>query len=726
MSELLIAGSLRNRWLVLVAALLILAAGYLNLRTMPVDVFPDLTAPSVTVVAEVPGMAPEELEQLVTVPIEAAMNGATDVRRVRSSTAASIVVIWIEFEWGTDVFRARQLVAEKLALVSSVLPPEAHPPVLAPIASVMGEVLFIGVRGQSFTPQALREASESLIRRRLLAIPGVAQVVPIGGEQRQYQVVLDPTRLQAYGLSVQEVLQAAQESSRNSSAGILEQGGTEYLLRGIGRAESLEALKRTVITLRMGEAGQTVPVMLSDVAEVLVGSAFKRGDAGMQAEPAVVLGIQKQPGANTLKLTAQLDRVLEDIQTGLPAGMVIDRTGFRQADFIERAIENVSLALRDGALLVTVILFIFLGSWRTTFVALTALPVSILLTALLLAFTGDSLNTMSIGGITIAIGALVDDAIIDVENVLRRLREERKKPEGSRRPVLEVIYAASVEVRGAILFGTLVVVLVFVPLFFLSGVEGRLLRPLGLSYMVSILASFLVALSLTPVLSYWLLGRSDAEQLRPESKLTLGLKRLYAPLLELALRRRGGVMLAAGGLAALSLAVLPYLGRSFLPEFNEGSLTIGLVTVPGTTLAVSSELGQAAERALLELPEVVSTTRRTGRAELDEHAQSVSASELDVVLKPSDRSREQVLADVRAKLASIPGLQSTVGGPIAHRIDHMLSGTRAQVAVKLFGLDLERLRQLGTQAEGLAKSVPELVDVSLEQQTAVPQLRMRF
>ncbi|MFM7200029.1 MAG: efflux RND transporter permease subunit [Myxococcota bacterium] len=726
MSELLIAWSLRNRWLVLVGALLIVITGTFNLRQMPVDVFPDLTAPSVTVITEAPGMAPEELETLVTFPIESALNGATDVRRIRSSTAAGIVVVWVEFEWGTDVFRARQLVAEKLALVSGGLPPEAQAPVLAPISSIMGEVLFVGVRGKEFSPQVLREASENLIRRRLLAVPGVAQVVPIGGEERQFQVLLDPARLQAYRLSVQEVLQAAQESSRNASAGFLEQGGTEYLLRGIGRADSLEALKRTVVSLRRGAAGQLVPVMLGDVAEVQLGSAFRRGDGGMQGEPAVVLGIQKQPGANTLVLTAQLDAVLRDIQTTLPEGMLIDRSGFRQADFIERAIKNVSMALRDGALLVTVILFIFLGSWRTTFVALTALPVSILLTALLLALTGDSLNTMSIGGITIAIGALVDDAIIDVENVLRRLREERLKPVERRRPVLRVIYEASTEVRGAIFFGTLVVVLVFVPLFFLSGVEGRLLRPLGLSYMVSILASFLVALSLTPVLSYWLLGRSEAEHLRPESRLVLGLKRLYAPMLELALVRRGGVLLMAGLLAATSLAVWPLLGRSFLPEFNEGSLTIGLVTLPGTTLTFSSELGKAAERALLEMPEVVSTTRRTGRAELDEHAQSVSASELDVVLQSSSRAREEVLADVRARLASIPGVQSTVGGPIAHRIDHMLSGTRAQVAVKLFGPDLERLRMLGTQAEALARSVPGLVDISLEQQTSVPQVRMRF
>lgn len=726
MFDALIAWSLRNRLLVIVAALMVGAAGTFNLLRMPVDVFPDLTAPTVTVITEAHGMAPEEVESLITFPIETTLNGATAVRRVRSATAAGISVVWVEFEWGSEIFRARQIVGEKLQLLADALPSEAQRPVLAPISSIMGEIMFVGLRGSSHSRMALREVADWTLRRRLLALPGVAQVVPIGGEERQYQVLLDPARLRAFQLPIEQVLEALRQASQNGTGGFLEQGGTEYLVRGLGRAESLEALGQTVVGLQTSTGGNRTPILLEQVAQVQLGPGLKRGEGSMQAEHAVIIGIQKQPGANTLELTRRIDQALDEIQTALPPGMTIDRSGFRQADFISRAIHNVTAALRDGAILVALILLLFLGSWRTTFIALTALPVSILLTALVLAMTGDSLNTMSIGGITIAIGALVDDAIIDVENVLRRLRENRRKPLLERLPVLTVVYLASREVRGAILFGTLIVVLVFLPLFFLSGVEGRLLRPLGISYIVSILASFVVALSLTPVLSYLLLGTSEREQERPDAWLARVLKGLYAPLLRTALRHPGWVLGWSAAAAAAALAVTPFLGRSFLPEFNEGSLTIGTVTLPGTSLGTSDSLGTATEKVLLEVPEVQSTTRRTGRAELDEHAQGVNGSELDAVLALRDRPKEAVLADLRQKLASVPGVQATLGGPIAHRIDHMLSGTRAQLAVKIFGEDLERLRNLGKQVEGVMKGIDGLVDLSVEQQVNIPQLKVRF
>lgn len=722
----MIAWSLKNRLLIIAVSIVIMVGGGLNLARMPVDVFPDLTAPTVTVITEAHGMAPEEVETLITFPLETALNGATDVRRVRSATAAGIAVVWVEFGWGTDIFRARQIVAEKLQLVTEDLPVEANRPVLAPISSIMGEIMFVGLRGEAHSPMALRDAADWMVRRRLLALPGVAQVVPIGGDEKQYQVLIRPERLQAYGIGLQTVLETIRQSSQNAAGGFLEQGGTEYLIRGIGRVDSIEQLKQTVVSMKVDAGGRRIPVLLGQLADVQVGPALKRGEGSMLAKPAVVIGIQKQPGANTLELTERVDQALDDIQKTLPEGMVIDRSGFRQADFITRAIHNVTVALRDGALLVAVILFLFLGSWRTTFIALTALPVSILLTAIVLAFTGDSLNTMSIGGITIAIGALVDDAIIDVENVLRRLRENRTRPVEARRPVLEVVFEASKEVRGAILFGTLIVVLVFLPLFFLSGVEGRLLRPLGISYMVSILASFFVALSLTPVLSYFLLGRSEKEQEAHEPWVAQKLKALYAPLLRGALRHPGWVVGLSALLAVGALAVVPFLGRSFLPEFNEGSLTIGTVTLPGTSLATSDALGTAVEKVLLEVPEVKSTTRRTGRAELDEHAQGVNAAELDAVLDLTGRGKEEILADIRQRLASVPGVQATLGGPIAHRIDHMLSGTRAQIAVKVFGEDLERIRSIGQQVEAIMRGVPGVVDLSLEQQTNIPQVKVRF
>jgi CzcA family heavy metal efflux pump len=717
----IIRWSLRYRLVVLTLAALLLGWGTFIALRLPVDVFPDLTAPTVTVLAEAHGFAPEEVESLVTFPLEAAINGATGVRRVRSSTSAGLAVVWVEFEWGTDIFRARQLVGEKLQLASAALPPDLPLPVLAPVSSIMGEIMFIGMRGdERASPLEVRSAADWVVRRRLLALPGVSQVIPIGGGVKQYQVLVDPGALSARGVSLSEVADGLRRSNRNVSGGVYHEGGQEYLIRGLGRIQGVDDIAQVVVGLRGG-----LPVRVGDVAEVVLGAAPKRGEGSINATPAVVLAILKQPDANTLALTRRVDRALDEIQTALPAGITIDRRNFRQADFISLAVENVLHALRDGAVLVVVILFAFLLNGRATFISLLAIPLSLLVAALTLEALGGTLNTMTLGGLTIAIGALVDDAIIDVENVHRRLRENRLAPPESRRPVLEVIYEASREVRGAIFFATLIIMLVFLPLFFLSGVEGRLLQPLGLSYLVAIFASLVVALTVTPVACYYLLGRRPGGAHESESPLVRWLKAAYRPMLMRALGRPGLVIGASAVLVASALAVVPFLGRTFLPGFNEGALTISAVTLPGTALPRSDEMGRRLERILLEVPEVVSTSRRTGRAELDEHAQGVHASEIDVVYRLGDRPQEAFLADVRQRTSVLP-MQLSFGGPLAHRIDHMLSGSRSNVAVKLFGDDLGQLRRLGRQVEAAMRGVPGVVDLSTEQQVEVPQLAIRY
>ena len=711
--------SLHNRVVTLFGAAVLLAAGAWAALTLPVDVFPDLTAPTVTVLTEAHGMAPEEVETLVTFPIETAVNGASGVRRVRSSSAQGISIVWVEFDWGTDIFRARQIVSEKLQLVGPQLPGDVDPPVLAPVTSIMGEVLLVGLTSERHSPMEVRSAADWVVRKRLLSIEGVSQVVPIGGEVKQYQVQARPEAMRAYGVSLSEVLEAAAGASENAAGGIYQESGREVLIRGLGRARAVEDIAQTVVAMRAG-----APVLLGDVADVEVGPAPRFGTASVDAEPAVILSIQKQPNANTLALTERIDRELERVQAQLPAGMTIDRGIFRQASFISLAVENVVEALRDGAILVVVVLFLFLWNLRTTGISVLAIPLSLAVAVLAMKGLGVTINTMTLGGMAIAIGALVDDAIIDVENVFRRLKENRQAPPEARRPALAVVYEASKEVRGPILNATLIITIVFLPLFFLSGVEGRMLRPLGFAYIVSILASLAVAVTVTPALCFYLLSKAKVMEKEGESWLVERLKGAYAKALRFVLARTRLVIGAAAVLLALTLAAFPFLGRGFLPEFQEGTLVISAVTVPGTGLDTSDEIGRRIERILLAHPAVAGTSRRTGRAELDEHAQGANAAEIDVRLDLSEMELDEVLEDLRAELVVVPGTNITIGQPIGHRIDHMLSGTRASIAIKLFGPDLYELRRLAEEIRASAEAVPGVVDLAVEQQADVPQLRI--
>lgn len=712
-----IAWSLRNRVMVLAASTLLLAAGTWTALRMPVDVFPDLTAPTVTVLTEAHGMAPEEIESLVTFPIETAVNGATGVRRVRSSTSTGIAVVWVEFDWGTDIFRARQIVAEKLQAVDAVLPDGVSAPLLAPISSVMGEIMMIGLTGPQ-SPQELRTVGDWTIRRRLLAVPGVAQVVPIGGEVRQYQVITDPSRMLAAGVSLAEVVAAARGSNANASGGVYMDRGQEYVIRGIGQAQSVEDIGATLVAVRQG-----VPVTLAQVADVRIGAAPKFGDASVDAGPGVVLAVQKQPGVNTLELTERITTELAGLQATLPEGMQVHTELFRQSDFISVAIENVLRALRDGAIFVVLILLLFLWNVRATTISVVAIPLSLVVAILAMQALGITINTMTLGGMAIAVGALVDDAIIDVENVLRRLKENHHLPPGQRRPALAMVYDASREIRASIVNATLIIIVVFLPLFFLGGVEGHLLRPLGVAYVVSILASLVVAMSVTPVLCSYLLPDSRAVVREEESRVVTWLKRHYGRLVERVIRYPRQVIGAAVVVLLAAVAVVPGLGSAFLPEFNEGSLTVSVVTVPGTSLDESNAIGRRVEEILLAHPSVRNTDRRQGRAELDEHAQGVNAAEIDATLEPGI-DKETTFEELRREFSAIPGTNVTIGQPIGHRIDHMLSGTRANIAVKIFGPDLAELRRVGTTVRDVMQGVPGVADLQLEQQADVPQLRI--
>ncbi|WP_375766260.1 efflux RND transporter permease subunit [Archangium gephyra] len=729
----LIRWSIDNRLLVVAASVLLLILGIETARKMPVDVFPDLTAPTVAVLTEAHGLAPEEVETLITFPIETTVNGATGVRRVRSASAVGLSIVWVEFDWGTDIYIARQVVNEKLQLIASQLPPDVPPPVLAPISSVMGEILFLSLSwdkaaqapeaaGREAQMMEARSAADWVLRKRLLSVAGVSQVVPIGGAVKQYQVLLRPEALQALDVSFDQVVHALRTTNQNTSGGFYVERGQEYLLRAVGRAQGVEDIANSVVTVRAGQ-----PITVGQVADVRVGPKIRRGEGSANAEPAVILAVMKQPDANTLELTRNLDAVLDDIQPTLPKGLVINRHIFRQADFISVAVRNVSVALRDGAILVAVILLVFLMNLRATFISLVAIPLSLVVAVLALRALGVTLNTMTIGGLTIAIGALVDDAIIDVENVFRRLRENAHLPEAQRRSAFEVIYRASVEIRASIVFATLIIILVFVPLFFLSGLEGRMLAPLGLAYIVAIAASLAVAVTVTPALCAYLLPR--ARSLGAEEGPVLHwLKARYQPSLTWALAHPR-VILGGAALAFLAtLVLMPFLGRSFLPEFNEGTFTVNVVTLPGTSLEESDRLGRRVEQALLALPEVVSTSRRTGRAELDEHAQDVNASELDVGvdLSKGKRDKEELLEAMRKALAQVPGAVVTIGQPLSHRIDHMLSGSRAAIALKLFGDDLDTLRGLAERVKTVAEHTPGAVDVSIEQQVNIPEVEIRM
>jgi len=717
----LIQWALNNRALVLVTALLLTAFGIHTATRMPVDVFPDLTAPTVTVITEAHGMSPTEVETQVTFPVETAVNGASGVRRVRSATAVGISVVWVEFEWGTDIRNARQIVAEKISAVSGELPPEVERPVLAPQSSIMGEILFLALSSDQHTPAELRSYAEVSIRRRLLAVPGVSQVTPIGGGEKQFQVLVSPAALQAHGVTLNQVVRALEEGNENVSAGIINERGAEWLVTGVGRLHSLEDIGATTVTARDG-----VPTLVRDLGDVRVGEAQKRGEGSAMGKPAVLLGIQKQPGANTLELTKRLDAALADITTKLPPGMKLKTDIFRQADFISVSVRNVQTALLEGIVLVTVIVLLFLGNFRATLITLTAIPLSLLTAVLTLKWFGASINTMTLGGMAIAIGALVDDAVIDVENVFRRLRDNHHKPEGKRRAVLQVVFDASVEIRSSIVFATLIIALVFVPIFFLAGVEGRLLQPLGIAYLVALGASLIVAVTVTPVLCYFLLPKSEGVQTEHEPRFVQWIKSRYAPILQSALAHPWRYALPAVVVLAIALLATTRMGRAFLPEFNEGSLTISAVTLPGTSLAESDALGRVVEQTLLGFPEVVSVARRTGRAELDEHAQGVEAAELDVSIVMKDRNKHEFLEALRAAFSQVPGMNITIGQPISHRIDHMLSGTRANIAVKIFGADLYHLRSLAEKSRQAMQGVYGVVDLSVEQQTEVPVLKIRF
>jgi len=710
--------SIDHHWIVIGLSALLFVAGAWTARQMPIDVFPDLTAPTVTILTEGHGMAPEEMESLVTFPIESAINGASGVRRVRSATAVGIAVVWVEFDWGTDIFMARQLVSEKLTLVGGTLPPQVHQPVLAPVSSIMGEILFFAISSDQGDPLTLRTIADTTVRRRLLAVPGVSQVTPIGGAERQFQVVAHPDALRANNVTLTELLDAARGASENTSAGVYTEGAQEYVLEAIGRVRSPQEIGETVVALRGDRS-----VLVRDVADVREGAAFKRGEGSRSGKPAVIVGVQKQPGANTIEVTGRLDRALDTLQQELPSGTTIDRRIFRQSDFIEVAIDNVVQALRDGGILVVVVVLIFLANLRASAITLTAMPLSLAAAVLALRAFGASINTMTLGGMAIAIGALVDDAIIDVENVVRRLRENHARPPAEQLPASVIVREATLEIRSSIVFATVIIVMVFLPVFGLEGIEGRLLSPLAFAYIVALLASLAVAIVVTPALCFAFLPSSASIQRGHDGWLTRVLKARFARLLPPVLNHPVPVVGAAVVLLVVAAVALTRAGTAFLPEFHEGSLTVQANTLPGTSLAKSDEIGTRVERILLSQPEVVATARRTGRAEYDEHVQGVEAAEIDVGLKETGRRRDELLAELRRQFATLPGTNVTIGQPISHRIDHMLSGTRANIAVKVFGDDLRTLRRLGENVRKAMQAVPGVADLSLEQQMDVPFVR---
>jgi len=730
--------SLRYRLLLVVFSAGLLGFGLYTAKDMPIDVFPDLTAPTVSILVEGHGMAPEEMETLVTFPIEAAVNGAADVRRVRSATAVGISVVWVDFDWGTEIYRARQTITERLAALSGSLPEQVDAPILAPVTSIMGEILFLGLTSDRHDAMELRVTAESQIARRLLAVEGVAKISPIGGEVKQFQAVLSPQRLRAFGISVEEVAEALRRNNENVSAGVLVDGGSETLLRGIGRVQTTADIAEVLVRKEGTKA-----ITVGDLGVVQIGPALRRGTAAASrrgpdgeaiTESGVVLAVLKQPSANTLSLTQELDLTIAEIQAGLPEGMVINSQLFRQADFIETAVKNANLALLEGGLMVVLVVLLFLVSMRASLITLLAIPISLVIAIFLLQLFGSSINTMTLGGMAIAIGALVDDAIIDVENVIRRLRENRTKPKSAQRNVLKVILDASVEVRHSIVFATLIIILVFSPLFALSGVEGRLLQPLGIAFCVALAASLLTALTLTPALCAYLLPESKTVTGGKEGGLVRGLKKLYAAPLDWALRHPWLVTAPVVLLLVGASVGMAKMGRSFLPEFHEGAMVVGAVTLPGTSLEESDRVAREVEQVLMSHAEIIAIGRRTGRAEADEHVMGVEASEFDLTLDMeaperlgiASRTREELLEALRADVAKVPGVQATFGQPISHRIDHMLSGTRANLAVKIFGPDLRTLRALAAQTETLLQNVPGLVDLSVEQQVDLPQWRVEW
>ncbi|BDB70604.1 MULTISPECIES: efflux RND transporter permease subunit [Comamonas] len=719
----IVRNSLHNRLFVLAFAAILMVYGIITAVKTPVDVFPDLNKPLITVLTEAGGMAPEEVEQLVTFPIETALNGMPGVTRVRSMSGVGLSILYAEFDWGTDIYRNRQLVAERLALVRERLPADVVP-VMGPVSSIMGEVMLLALplnvseKGASAaTPMQAREYADFVLRPRLLAVQGVSQVIPIGGEVRQLRVEPDTARMAQFGVTLSQLETSLKGFAGNAGGGFIDLNSKEYLIRHIGRTNKVEDLQAAAVAWRDGR-----PIRLEQVANVRFAAAMKRGDGGYNGSPAVIVSVQKQPDADTVRVTRDIEQALRELSKGRPEGINEPRALFRQADFIEASIGNVTEALRDGAIMVAIVLFAFLLSARTTLISLVAIPLSLAATALVFHWLGQSINVMTLGGLAIAIGELVDDAVVDVENILRRLKQNRELEHPA--PTLEVVRKASVEVRSGIVYATAIVVLVFVPLFALPGVEGRLFSPLGIAYIISILASMLVSMTVTPVLCSYLLPRMKRID-HGDSPIVRRLKQWDEKLLAWSFPRSKALMATALAAVVIALASVPFFPRAFLPAFNEGSLVLGMVFNPGTSLAEANRMGSLAETLIMEVPEVTQVGRRTGRAELDEHAEGVHSAEIDVDLKRSERDREAVMADIRAKLSVLPA-QVAVGQPISHRLDHLLSGVRAQIALKISGDDTDTLRGLAEQMRQSLSSIPGLVDLTVEKQVLIPQITVRL
>lgn len=713
--------SLNNRMVILVIAALCLVAGIYSTMHTEVDVFPDLNAPTVVVMTEAEGMAPEEVERLVTFPIETAVNGATNVRRVRSSSATGFSIVNIEFDWGTDIYKARQIVSEKIAMVGADLPENVGNPTLGPQASILGELMIIGLTADTTSMQDLRTIADWTIRPRLLSTGGVAQVAVMGGDIKEYQILMDPGKMRRHGVSMDEVIYAVNGMNQNASGGILYEYGNEYIVRGLLSTNDIDELKKAVV--KTSENG--LPITLDAIADVRIGPKTPvLGVASNDGKPAVLLTVTKQPNTNTLALTGRLDNALDELKANLPADVKINSQIFRQSRFIDSSIDNVKKSLIEGAIFVIIVLFIFLMNWRTTIISLISIPLSIVFSLLAIRWMGLTINTMSLGGIAIAIGSLVDDSIVDVENVFKRLRQNREKPENERESVIKVVYEASKEVRMPMLNSTLIIIASFLPLFFLSGMEGRMLKPLGITFIISLMASTLVALTVTPVLSSFLLGSQNSDKTGKEPTLVRWLKKYYEKALNWSVGHKKSLLFGVGALLAAAVVMFFTLGGSFLPAFNEGSFTISISTVPGISLEESDRMGRTAEELLLSIPEIKTVGRKTGRAELDEHAFGVNSSEFECPFELGKKTRKQLTEEVRQKLAVLPGVNIEIGGPISHRIDAMLSGTKANIAIKLFGSDLNKMYEIGQKIKTSISGVEGIADINVEQQVERPELNI--
>lgn len=713
--------SLNNRMVILVIAALCLVAGIYSTMHTEVDVFPDLNAPTVVVMTEAEGMAPEEVERLVTFPIETAVNGATNVRRVRSSSATGFSIVNIEFDWGTDIYKARQIVSEKIAMVGADLPENVGNPTLGPQASILGELMIIGLTADTTSMQDLRTIADWSIRPRLLSTGGVAQVAVMGGDIKEYQILMDPGKMRRHGVSMDEVIYAVKGMNQNASGGTLYEYGNEYIVRGLLSTNDIDELKKAVV--KTSENG--LPITLDAVADVRIGPKTPvLGVASNDGKPAVLLTVTKQPNTNTLALTGRLDNALDELKANLPADVKVNSRIFRQSRFIESSLDNVKQSLIEGAIFVIIVLFIFLMNWRTTVISLVSIPLSIVASLLAIRWMGLTINTMSLGGIAIAIGSLVDDSIVDVENVFKRLRQNREMPEGERESIVKVVYEASKEVRMPMLNSTLIIIASFLPLFFLSGMEGRMLKPLGITFIISLMASTLVALTVTPVLSSFMLGSQNSDKTGREPALVRWLKKYYGKALNWSLGHKKTILCGVGALLVAAVVMFFTLGGSFLPAFNEGSFTISVSTVPGISLEESDRMGRTAEKLLLSIPEIKTVGRKTGRAELDEHAFGVNSSEFECPFELGRKTRKELTEEVRQKLAVLPGVNIEIGGPISHRIDAMLSGTKANIAIKLFGSDLNKMYEIGQKIKNSISGVEGIADINVEQQVERPELNI--